>query len=165
MANVKVTITEKDGVDLPFPEEHILTASDIPTTSGSSVQEVIDSSLVPERVSVTLSHNGSIVDNDWVGFSSLIPSEGTPVVVPWNCILEKVTFSNTNTSVDGEFAFYKNGTTVGDKIYTEVFTNVNIQKIFSPNIVLAEGDSLRLKWKDTGQNPYDTGLVLFFQLT
>jgi len=117
------------------------------------------------RAPITLQHNGTLGNNNWHGYSSSIPSNTTPIILPWDCTLTEYTFSNQNTSVDGNMEFYLNGTSAGDIIYTINFNNVNQTLTDLPDLDFVAGDLLRLRWDDNGQNPSDVASVLFFLLT
>lgn len=117
------------------------------------------------RVSIPCIWNGTVSNGAWVGYSNLVPSDLSPIILPWNCTLREVSFSANRTSMDGEMDFYKNGTATGDIVYTETFSNVNRTKVFLPDEDFSAGDLLRMRWVDQGQNPRDLALILFFTLT
>jgi hypothetical protein len=117
------------------------------------------------RVTIPCLHNGTVGDGFWIGYSNLIPSDLTPIVMPWNAELKEVSFANNRTSVDGNMNFFINGQAVGDIVYTENFSNVDRVKVFTPEFNVIAGDLLRMQWDDTGQNPRDMALMLFFTLT
>ena len=117
------------------------------------------------RASITLTNNGNLGDNAWLGYRESIPSNTTPIIVPWNCTLVEVSFSNNRTSVDGNLEFYLNGLTVGDIYRTWNFTNVNISQILTGiSDTFTAGDALSFQWDDQGQNPRDVAVTLFFIL-
>lgn len=130
-----------------------------------AIIEARDTAPGKARAPIILQHNGNLGNNFWHGYDSLIPSNGTPIVLPWDCKLTEYTFSNNNTSVDGIMDFYKNGTAGGDIVYSVSFVNVNQVLTAAPDISFNAGDLLRLRWRDTGQNPSDVVSVLFFLLT
>ncbi len=117
------------------------------------------------RAPINLQHNGTLGNGFWHGYDSLIPSDATPIILPWNCTLTEYTFSNKRTSVDGVMEFYKNGTSGGNIVYTINFSNVNKTLVAYPDLDFVAGDLLRLRWVDTGQNPSDVSSMLFFLLT
>ena len=114
------------------------------------------------RATIGSLHNGIMSNNFWIGYTENINSFDTPFVIPWNATLKEVSFSNLNDA-DGEIDFYKNGTTATEIIYTEIFTAAKT-KIFVPDFTLVSGDLLRLRWKDTGTNPKDVAIMMFFVL-
>lgn len=133
------------------------------SVSGSN-QDVTVNIPLTQRASIVLTHNGTI-GNQWIGYSELIPGDMTSIVIPWNCYLADVTFAFDAVSVDGTMEFYKNGTTVTERFRQWNFTNVNNYQILTnANDSLNAGDVLRIKWVDSGSNPADAALVLFFKL-
>lgn len=172
--NVKVKITEKNGVELPYDEEYNLIANNIPfdnTSNGfisTDVQDAIeevDNNNTNARVSIPLLANSTVSNNQWVGYSELIPSNTTPIVLPWNCQMTNISFANSNTSVDGIFEIYKNGLLVANRIYQWQFTNSNNTNYLSLTLNFVAGDELSFKWVDQGTNPADAVWVLFFTLS
>ena len=116
------------------------------------------------RSTITLLHNGTISDGFWHGYSDLIPSNNSPIILPWDCELLEYTFTANRTSMDGRMDFYLNGTGGGSIIYGIQFNNVNRTLTDNPNLTFSAGDLLRLRWVDEGQNPRDAVSVLFFRL-
>lgn len=115
------------------------------------------------RASMTLSHNGVVGNGDWIGYTQSITSNDTPILIPWDSRLEDITFSNSRTSVDGTMSFFKNGSLTS--FFDWTFTNVNkTQFVNSQGETFASGDTLEIQWSDSGQNPNDMGLVLWFTL-
>jgi hypothetical protein len=117
------------------------------------------------RVTIPCIHNGTLSNGFWIGYSELVSSDTTPIVIPWNSRLKEVSFSANRNSMDGQMDFYVNGTSVGDIVYSESFVNVNRVKVFLPDFALSANDLLRMRWVDNGQNPRDMALMLFFILT
>ncbi len=103
-------------------------------------------------------------DGFWHGYSDLIPSDNSPIILPWNCEFLEYTFAANRTSMDGQMSFYLNGTNANDIAYSITFQNVNRTLIDNPNLTFSAGDLLRLRWVDNGQNPRDVVSVLFFRL-
>jgi len=126
--------------------------------------EARNQSVARIRTPIILLHNATMSNNFWHGYSELISSNTTPIVIPWNCTLKEYTFSSNKTSIDGRMDFYVNGTNAGNIVYGVQFNNVDNTLIDYPNIQLNAGDLLRLRWVDQGTNPSDTVSVLFFLL-
>ena len=116
------------------------------------------------RASVILLHNGTLSNGFWHGYSELIPSNTTPIIIPWNCTFKEYTFAANRNSMDGRMDFYLNGTDASDIIYSIQFNNVDTILSDFPEIDFNAGDLLRLRWVDQGQNPRDVSSVLFFLL-
>lgn len=111
--------------------------------------------------------NGTVGNNNWLGFNELVTSLTTPMVIPVKCILKEMAMSFNGTAVSGVLLIYKNGTNNPiDVVNSTVFTNVNTVKLITNlNIVLNPGDLIRAQWRDTGNNPADASLQFFFQTT
>jgi len=117
------------------------------------------------RASITLTNNGNLNNNSWLGYINGIPSNTTPIVVPWDSNLVEVSFSNDRTSVDGNLEFYLNGIAPGDIFRVWNFTNVNrVQTLTGIADTFSAGDLLAFQWDDQGQNPRDVAVTLFFIL-
>ena len=126
--------------------------------------EARDQSVSRIRTAISLIHNGTMSNGFWHGYSDLLNSQNTPIVIPWNCTLLEYTFSANRNSMDGIMNFYKNGTGAGQIVHSVQFNNVNTTLVDTPNISFNAGDLLRLRWVDQGQNPRDVASVLFFRL-
>jgi hypothetical protein len=129
-----------------------------------AIIEARDTAEGKARTSIILTHNGTMGNGFWHGYSELIPSDNSPIPLPWDCKLSEYTFSNNRTSVDGQMDFYVNGTTASDIVYSITFSNVNRVLTDLPNVSFSAGDLLRLRWVDNGQNPRDVASTLFFIL-
>jgi len=110
-------------------------------------------------------HNGNLNNNFWHGYSNLIASDTTPMIIPWDCELKEFTFAANRNSMDGRMDFYLNGLAAGDIIYSIQFNNVPFTLIDTPNLSFSAGDLLRLRWVDQGQNPRDVVSTFDFLLT
>lgn len=148
--------TPFDGSDAvpPFTAENV----------KDGIIEARDTAEGKARVTIPCLHNGILGDGFWVGYSNLIPSDTTPIIIPWGAKLKEVSFSNIRTSVDGTLDFFVNGMTAGDIVYSETFSNVVNVKTFYPDIDFNADDLLRMQWVDDGENPKDMALMLFFTL-
>jgi hypothetical protein len=130
----------------------------------TAIEEAKDTAIGKARVTMTSLMNGTVGADNWLGPNELIPGDTVPFRIPWNCTLKEITASFPTLSVDGAMVIYKNGTGAGQIVYTETFTNVDGGKTFTPNLSLAAGDLLRLRWTDRGQNPSDMATTMFFIL-
>lgn len=130
----------------------------------TAIEEARDTAQGKARVTMSSIMNGTVGANNWLGPNELVPGDTVPFRIPWDCELKEVTVSFPTLSVDGAIEFYVNGTTAGELVYTETFTNVDNGKTFTPNIALTAGDLLRMRWTDSGQNPSDMATMMFFIL-
>ena len=172
MADVRVLIGQKDGVELDVQTEYELLAEDVPydntdsTLDSTNVNDAIDE-LDAEKTSIIARakrefiHNGSVSNNEWFGRSELIPSDETPLGIPWDCTLTEITFSNKDTSVEGQILLYINGVLAGT--YT-VNTGTKKTAYFYPSLSLNAEDELSAQWNDQGTNPSDASIDFDFIL-
>lgn len=116
------------------------------------------------RYAVVTTFNGTVSNNQWLGYDNLLPGDTVPIIVPIAGVLKELTFSNANSGVSGNLEVYKNGTAAGNIVAT-LSVSSEQSKIFTPIITFAEGDALRCRWEDTGTNPSDLALVYYFQAT
>lgn len=139
------------------------TATDV----QAAIEEAKNTAVGKARFAMTFIHNGSVGNNTWLGFSELVPSNTTPLVVPVACKLSELAMSFAGANVDGVLLIYKNGTAnPANVIYSNTFTNQTTSKLMTGlNLTLAAGDLLRAQWQDTGDNPNDAALQWFFQAT
>lgn len=130
-----------------------------------AIEEAKATALGKVRANRTFSHNGTMGGGFWHGYSELINSYSSPMIIPWNCLWKDYTFVTDRNSVGGRLDFYLNGTSDSNIFYSIDFNNVNQILIATPNISLDQGDLLRARWVDLGQNPRDVISTFDFQLT
>lgn len=136
--------------------------------SAENVQDAIEeakvSAVSTPRFCIVCTFNGTVSNNQWLGYDNLLPGNDVPVIIPVNCVLREVTFSNQRTGVDGNLELFKNGFG-GGNIFATLPIN-NIQRDFFPGIdePFTAGDFLVARWDDEGNNPNDLGLTYFFQV-
>lgn len=116
------------------------------------------------RYTIVLQNNGSVSNNQFIGYDSLIPGDSTPVTIPVNSIFKGFAFSNDNANADFNLEFRKN-TTGGAAFHTSTKTNTQYYAESVTDTSFAAGDRIYIKYIDTGDNASDVGLTLFFQAT
>lgn len=137
----------------------------IATDVQAAIEESKTSAPGKARASVTCTFNGAIGNNNWLGYNELLPGNTVPIRVPWNSTLKEITVSYTSgVAVDGQLVIYKNGTAAGNIVHTETFTNQSDGKNITLSLSLTSGDTIRGRWRDTGDNPSDMAIVYFFLL-
>lgn len=139
----------------------------IATNVQDAIVEARDTAVGKARFAMVFVHNGTVGNNTWLGFSELVPSNTTPLVVPVNCKLNELAMSFNGANVDGVLRIFKNGTAnPANVIYSNTFTNQSTLKLMTGlNLSLVAGDLLRAQWADAGDNPNDVALQWFFQAT
>lgn len=131
-----------------------------------AIEEARNTAVGKARYAMVFVHNSTVGANNWLGFSELVPSNTTPLIVPVASTLKELAFSFAGANVDGQMKIYKNGTGSGDIVYTMTLSNANLYQLDSSvNVALVAGDQLRARWSDTGDNPNDACLQWFFQTT
>lgn len=123
--------------------------------SGEGVQTALDT----PRYTILLQHNGTVSNNTFIGYDSLIPGDSTPVIIPIYSQILEFTFSNSNSGADYTLEFRKNGTGVAtfysvSKTNTQFFTDSTIDTIFNA------GDQIYIKYIDNGTNASDAVILL-----
>lgn len=135
-------------------------------STPTNIQEAIEASgekgqlaLDTPRYTITLQHNGTVSNGTFIGYSSLIPGDATPVIIPVDSEILEFTFSNANSNADYTLEFRKNGTSVAtfytvSKVNTQFFSDNIITEIFSA------GDAVYVKYVDDGNNASDVAILL-----
>ncbi len=138
----------------------------VATDVQAAIEESLTVAVGKPRYSIPTTHNGTVSNNQWLGYTNLLSGNDVPIRVPIASTLKEITFSFKGTSVDGNFVLYKNGlSSPGNVVATINFTNVNGFKITSGlSIVLAGGDYIVGRWDDEGSNPSDMAVTYFAQV-
>jgi len=152
-----------------------------PSFTSTNVQDAIgegrDSAISEAnkaRSTIVTHFNGTVTNNQWLGYTDQLPGDLVPIVIPWNCVLREISirfdFSVflifVGQPIDGDFRIYKNGTSAGDVVLFENFANVTGGKLLTGlNVSFSAGDLIRGRWEDNGDNPADMAIVYSFQLT
>lgn len=115
------------------------------------------------RYTLILQHNGTVGDGTFLGYSSLIPGDDTPVIVPVDSTLIEITYSNSRSNADYTLVFRKNSTIATpfksiSKTNTQFFADTTFNETFNA------GDEIYVEYQDNGGNSTDAALVLFFQV-
>jgi len=134
--------------------------------SGNTVQEAIGdgvaTALNTPRFSIPLIFNGAASNNEFIGYSNLLPGDSTPIVIPINSVLEEYSFSNSKTTADYTIELRKNSTTATlfntiSKVNTKSFVQSGIEESFS------SGDHIYIKYIDNGVNASDIAILLILR--
>lgn len=155
MANVKVLIGEKDGVELD-KEEYVLLAEDVPfdpigttftsTNTQDAIEEAKQNAEGFPRAGIRSTYNGILPNNQFIGPTELLPN--TPLLtLPVNTKLNEITWANQSTNRVFQIEFYKNGKTAGNLFYTLTVTSPNsgYGYVSGLNFTFAAGDVIYAK--------------------
>lgn len=146
------------------------------TSTQAAIEESKNTAPGFARASITCTFNGTVSNNQWLGYSELLPGNRVPIRLPWNCTLKEISVSYSSPNllgiplsseyVDGSFKIFKNGLTDPTHVvYTNVFTNqLGGKTISNINININADDWIVGKWSDQGDNPSDMAVTYFFQL-
>lgn len=146
------------------------------TESQTAIEEAKNKALGGSRFTLICTFNGTVGNNNWLGYNELLPGNQIPIRLPLKCRIREISFSyNQNTllgvplsseNIDGQFQIYKNGLTdPTNVIYTETFINQPGGKnVIGLSLDIAAGDFIVGKWIDTGDNPSDMAIVYFFEI-
>ena len=109
--------------------------------------------------------NGRPVDNQWLSYYNSITGNGSWIVIPYDCELDRFTWINRSTGVDFDLEFYKNGTASGDKFRTYSVRNSSTFFDYTKDLrdSLNEGDIIRVKYKDQGTVVIDFTVIYYFK--
>lgn len=137
--------------------------------SDNSSQQNYDG---PKGATIQLSFidNGSNT-NEWLKlYGENIPSSQTFGILPFDCKLIGITWSNRYPNRDTEVELWVSGEGDGT-IKTRVYSLPIIDKRyiyktdFDPEILFDAGDKVGVYAKDTGSNPNDVVVTLYFRVT
>lgn len=134
-------------------------------SSPKNVQEAISAggekaqvALDTPRYTILLQNNGTVSNNTFIGYDSLIPGDSTPVIIPIKSQLIEYTFSNSN-SADFTLEFRKN-TLVGTPFYSDPRTSTQFYAEDGIDESFEAGDEIYIKYIDNGTNSSDAVIVL-----
>ena len=164
-------------------QEFLSTTSTPPRANGmvsqntqDAIEEARTSALSKSRFCITTFFNSTIGNNNWLGFSEVLPGNQVPIRLPIKCRLKEIQFSYAQSNilgipinsenVDGRYDLYKNGlTSPTDVVFQGTFTNQPGGKYFTGvNVDFNPGDYMVGRWVDQGDNPSDMAIVYFFEV-
>jgi len=117
--------------------------------------------------SLDMIHNGTFL-NEYGDVGENIKISESPHIIPFNCKLIGITFSNSNSGVDVDLELWKaekNDDANKEKILTWEVRNARTgYKKNITNVFLNAGDKLALYGNDKGGNSVDVNIVLYFKI-
>lgn len=164
---VKVIIGERNGVELLDNEEYVLIPENIPFSSPGVVSDNVKDAILEtngiaqaQRYPIILTHNGSVSNGTFLGYSSKISGDSSPIVIPASGTLKEFSFSNSKTSADFTLEFRKNSLTATpffsvSKTNTQFFVQTGVDE------VMTVGDRLYVKYVDNGTNANDAVVIIY----
>ena len=106
--------------------------------------------------------------NEWAEINvSSIKSNTTVEVIPFNCKLISLVYSNKNTSTELDFEIYKNGLSSSNKVFTWEIRDAKVawKTTGLDLITFSPGDRLSFYVKDQGTNATDGFIKMTFETT
>lgn len=147
--------------------------SQIGTLTAENVQDAIEEVYntapgLQARFTIALLNNSSMTNGQRVGYSELLPN--VPVILPRKCRLKEITFSNANTTTDAKFKIYVRTPPLATPtpggtatlLYTWNITNSLTSVLTGLNLLFLAGNEILITFTDTGDNPSDSAMILFF---
>ena len=106
--------------------------------------------------------------NYWLELGDGAYSNSTFFVVPWDCKINAITFSNSNSAPDLDIEVYKSDAGDGNsnsKIIDWDVSNKRVAYDSTLSVSLSAGDKLGIYLKDKGSNPSDPVVTLYFAVS
>lgn len=137
------------------------------TDVQSAIEETKSFAANITRFTLTLLNNGTLSNGQRFTYSELLPN--TQVILPRACVLKELTFANSSANADWSFEVRRYTAASGYTSFTSLFTwtgtNTRVAFRSDRNDAFSAGDEIRIIFTDTGDNPRDSSMVLFFQNT
>jgi len=130
------------------------------TGGGGSVGSVLSFSFFEEEET----------SNKWLNHTEDESSNEVPAVIPYDCELSSITYSNHNAGTDTDIQIWRaaEGAANSDsKILTWSLVNARTARknSFSPAVTFSAGDKVAVYLKDTGVNPNAPMIILHMKIT
>lgn len=147
----------------------------VSNNAQAAIEEAKNIALSKSRFTIVCTFNSSVGNNNWLGYSELMPGNQVPIRLPIKCRLREISFSYARSSllgipigsdqVDGQFKLFKNGLTdPTDVVHTEQFTNqAGGKQVTGLSLDFNAGDFMVGRWIDQGDNPSDLAIVYYFE--
>ena len=132
----------------------------------SAIEEAKQNSEGFPRAGLPLISNGIVSNGEYVTYSELLSNKR--ILFPVRIRLKELTWNNTNTSLGAfDFEIYKNGTAIGNLIYT--YTTPAADRtagfgyfVFPVNVDIAAGEYIYIKYvRPSGASLSDLALVIW----
>ena len=164
----KVLVVEVDGTELEYHEERALDASNIffdnldydNVQDGlANVGDLVATLVVP----ISLVYNGSVGNNEFIGYSNLLSGDATPIVSPLQGSFTGFTFSNNRNTADLSLEF-RRGSTTATPFFTWTETDAEPQTVTLPTPEpFSLGEEIYIKHINNGTGARDMVVVLLFK--
>lgn len=125
-------------------------------------------SAVGGNITTAVFSNNSTTKNKWLECYGDESSDEVPFIVPFNCKLAALTFSNEEDGVDVDMQLHKSTHGSGGNAI-EIFNwelrdiRTAVQSTITPTITLLAGDKIGMYAKDQGTNSKSPRVILYFE--
>lgn len=148
---------EPEGTPI-FTQSSPETVQEAISAGGEKAQIALDT----PRYTILLQNNGTVSNNTFIGYDSLIPGDATPVIIPVKSQFLEFTFSNANNNADYTLEFRKN-TLVGTPFFSASKTNTQFFSQDGVDEPFDAGDQIYVKYIDDGNSASDAVILLTFK--
>lgn len=137
----------------------------VATNAQAAIEEARNTATGISRFTINLINNASMSNGQRFGYSELLPN--SPVIIPRTCTLKEIAFSNGSASTDAQFRIYSrtpqtSPTPSGTLLYTWNLTNTLTATLTGLTLNFTAGQEVLVNFVDTGNNPNDAVMTLFF---
>ena len=121
-----------------------------------------------QRYNIVSVNNNRLSNGQRMGYSEILPD--TPIIVPKNCTLKEITYSNSDITADAKFEIYIRTPPLSTPVpggtatllQTWNITNVIAEVLSGMAYPFNAGDEILIVYTDVGTKPLDCALVIFF---
>ena len=136
-------------------------------TNWKSLSDFDSGSPRDKLISLTFSRTGNPLNNTWLRNGVNTNTNQVPSIIPFNCKLVSLVFSNRNDEADLNIEFYKNGLSSADEEFVWELRNAQNAHIsnFPQEFTYQQGDRIAVRVTDEGENNRDVWVMMFLLLT
>lgn len=163
-------VIQKDDSDVTNDVEVINFEGNVSVTDEGDKKStvLVGQGIIGQIIPLIFSLNGT-ANNDWFGYViNLAPSDETNALIPFDCNLIALTFTNKRSGVDQDIevhkALYNNGNTNANVWTSEIRNQRTFQECIT-GISFNAGDKIAVYSSDQGGNASDPVVILWLQIT
>lgn len=167
--NGSVDLDSEDGADFILYPDRADAVSFDDSSFGFDAEDVqeafqeLDFIVAPLVVPISLIYNGTLSNNEFIGYSNLLPGDSTPVISPMSGVWRGFTWSNSKDNCDFALEF-RIGSTTATPFFTWSVDNTQTADVnFPVSPSVTAGDEVYIKYIDEGTNAADAAIVLKFK--
>ena len=161
--DVKVKITERNGVELEFDEELELIPSNIPFSDPSfaadNVQDAITESGASASPGFSFGRSGNVSGNTWLRRPGNVPSNRAGVTIPVaNPVVSEVACSNRNIDTYTLEIWEHEGNLTNDNLLGTITVTSARGGVFNVNFPSSKGKQIAVRLASGGGSVRDLGV-------